>query len=181
MRTSQNRERVLSPIPSAALATLLLLFVGTGCTSWAHTSSPWEFGGGVRPAPALWEVGDEGATGHAVLGYTYLSWRDGDGHDALWEAGGQVRKPTQVFGEHERQPWIGVEGTASVLRSIYSVGAEDFSDESYGFSATALAGMPFSDSRWGPHVYAGAGLSYYGAVGINVRVGIDLQPWFLPN
>jgi hypothetical protein len=39
--------------------------------------------------------------------------------------------------------------------------------------------MPFGDSRWGPSVFGGVGISDYGAQGWNVRFGIDLQPTFL--
>jgi len=56
---------------------------------------------------------------------------------------------------------------------------DSFSDGTAGFSATALAGMPVCESRWGFDLHAGAGAGHYGSTGINIRLGVDLQPWFL--
>lgn len=149
---------------------------GGGCAAWAHTSSPWEFGGGVRVAPGLWSL-DEETTLHPVAGYTYLSF-DG-GHDGLWEAGAQVRRSTALLGP-DRDAWIGAEGTLSVLRTRYSFNGMDVTESATGLSATALFGVPVGgENRWGPNLYGGAGFSHYGAFGFNVRVGLDLQPWFL--
>lgn len=158
-------------IPTLALAALAPL---AGCMAAGHTSSPWEWGGGVRVAPALWDVGESGMTAHPAAGYTYLSF-DG-GHDALWEFGGQLRKPV---GNGARPFWIGGEATISHLRTSFSVQGTDFSSSSNGFSVTGLIGMPVGNSRWGPNVFAGAGISDYGSQGWNIRVGLDLQPSFL--
>lgn len=155
------------------------LFAGMGaCSLLGHHSSPWEFGPGVRLAPGLWAVGDQGATAHPVLGYTYLSY-DG-GHESLWEVGAQVRKPTSLFGDRgDRQPWLGGEATFSLLRDSYSFDGMDFSESNGGVSGTVLVGAPIGDGRWGPQIYGGFGLSHYGSLGINLRAGVDLQPWFI--
>jgi hypothetical protein len=128
----------------------------------------------VRVAPALWSAGESGVTVHPTLGYTYLSF-DG-GHDGLWEVGGQVRKP---IGTGARPFWIGGEATLSRLTTSYTVGTMDVSGSTNGVSATALLGVPIGDSRWGPSLFGGVGISDYGSQGWNVRVGVDLQPRFL--
>jgi len=73
-----------------ALALSVLVPLG-GCVAAGHTSSPWEWGGGVRIAPAIWGVGESGMTAHPAAGYTYLSF-DG-GHDSLWEPEDFVQLP----------------------------------------------------------------------------------------
>ncbi len=160
------------------LALVLLLGVG-GCAAAGHTSSPWEWGGGVRLAPG-WAVGDGDFTAHPMASYTYLSF-DG-GHDSLWELGGQLRKPLSAGSASTQGLWIGVEGALSYLNTVID-GVDGLidsdSDGTTGFSATALAGMPVGESRWGFNLYAGAGISHYGSTGVNIRVGVDLQPWFL--
>ena len=165
-------QRLLLRLHRVSLITLMGLL--GGCFAAGHTSSPWEWGGGVRVAPGLSTLGEGDVTVHPMASYTYLSF-DG-GHDDLWEIGAQLRRP---FGERDRQPWLGIEGAASLLRETSQFGGFDFSDSNGGFSITALAGVPFSDSRWAPNLYAGAGISHYGSTGFNIRVGIDLQPWFL--
>ena len=156
------------------LVTLSIVALSFGCATAGHTSSPWEWGGGVRIAPALWEVGDDGMTAHPMASYTYLSF-DG-GHDGLWEVGGQIRKP---MGGEDRPFWVGGEATVSHLRTTVDSDFGDFSGTSNGGSATALIGKPIGESRWNPNVYAGAGISNYGSQGWNIRLGIDLQPTFL--
>ena len=42
-----------------------------------------------------------------------------------------------------------------------------------------LLGAVVAVVSWDVNLYDGAGVSNYGGAGINVRVGIDLQPWFL--
>ena len=154
--------------------TLSLLASLGGCVAAGHTSSPWEWGGGVRLAPALWEVGESGMTAHPTVGYTYLSFEGG--HDGLWEFGGQLRKP---LGDEARPFWVGGEATISHLRTSFESFGTTFTSSSNGFSLTALVGMPVGDNRWGPSVFAGAGISDYGSQGWNIRIGLDLQPTFL--
>ena len=144
----------------------------SGCFLAGHTSSPWEFGAGFRAAPALWDAGED-LTVHPALGYTYLSF-DG-GNDQLFEVGAQVRKPLSG----DTPLWIGGEATISRLRTSIDVGGGSFSGSTNGWSLTALGGMPFGESRWGTSLFAGVGISDYGAQGWNVRFGIDLQPSFL--
>lgn len=153
---------------------LVALLPTTGCFAAGHTSSPWEWGGGVRAAPALWDVGESGMTAHPAAGYTYLSF-DG-GHDALYEVGAQIRKPID---SGARSFWVGGEFTLSRLSTSFSVGGTDFSSSTNGFSLTGLFGVPVGTSRWGPSIFAGVGISDYGAQGWNVRLGLDLQPTFL--
>ena len=114
-------------------------------------------------------------TAHPMAGYTYLSF-DG-GHDGLWEIGGQLRKPILAGGS--RPFWVGGEATLSHLRTSYEFQGTDFSENTNGFSLTGLIGMPVGDNRWGPNVFAGAGISDYGSQGWNIRLGLDLQPTFL--
>ena len=148
----------------------VLVFLA-GCMAAGHTSSPWEWGSGVRIAPALWEVGESGMTAHPAAGYTYLSF-DG-GHDALWEFGGQLRKP---MGDSARPFWVGGEATISHLRTSFSVQGTDFSSSTNGFSVTGLIGMPFGDNRWGPNVFAGIGISDYGSQGTSAWAWICSHP-----
>ena len=159
------------------LSPIALMVILSGCFAACHTSSPWEWGGGLRVAPGLGTVGEGDVTVHPMASYTYLSF-DG-GHDGLWEIGAQLRKPPTIFGERDQLPWLGIEGAASLLREEFEFGGQDFSESFGGFSITALAGVPVSSSRWGPNLYAGAGISHYGSTGVNIRVGVDLQPWFL--
>jgi hypothetical protein len=124
-------------------------------------------------APALWAAG-EGTTLHPMASYSYLSF-DG-GHDGRWEAGGQIRRSTSLFAAGGNGLWFGAEGAVGVIRTHL----EDVDTESTGGGAvTALAGIPLGEGRWGVSLYAGAGVSRYGTTGRNVRVGLDLQPWFL--
>lgn len=167
--------RICSPARSLrSLVILAALPLLGGCAVAGHTSSPWEWGGGVRVAPALWELGDAGVTAHPMASYTYLSF-DG-GNDQLWEFGAQLRKP---LGNEAQSPWIGGEAAFSRLNTSID-GAGDASDSSTnGYSFTAMIGKPFGSSRWQPSIYAGAGISDYGAQGWNIRLGVDLQPEFL--
>ena len=54
-----------------------------------------------------------------------------------------------------------------------------YSASTSGWSLSPLAGIPVGTSKWGLNFYAAAGLSHYGGNGVNVRFGVDLQPWFL--
>jgi len=153
-------------------ATLAVALGSTGCAAFAHRSSPWEFGGGVRVAPGF-PVGQGGMTVHPVVSLGYLKW-DG-GHDELYEVGGQIRRPLARPGSGSPGVWLGGEATFSVLREVGS----GFSESANGWSLSALAGIPVGASKWGLNLYAAAGLSHYGGSGVNVRFGVDLQPWFL--
>lgn len=153
------------------LALALGVVTVSGCAAAGHTSSPWEWGGGVRVAPGLWDVGDAGMTAHPMVSYTYLSFEGGN--DQLWEFGGQLRKPLGG----ERPLWLGGEATFSHLRTNFDM--TSFSGSTNGWSLTAMVGMPVGESRWQPNLYAGAGISDYGAQGWNIRLGVDLQPTFL--
>lgn len=157
-----------------SLLVLVLLLPLGGCAVAGHTSSPWEWGGGVRIAPGLWELGEGGATAHPMASYTYLSF-DG-GHDSLWEFGGQLRKP---FSAAERSLWFGGEAAFSILRTTIDFDGNSSTGSTNGWSLTALVGSPVGNSRWGPNLYAGAGISNYGSQGWNIRLGVDLQPAFL--
>lgn len=163
MRISWRRYPVL----------LLVLVSQTACFMAAHTSSPWEFGAGARLAPGF-ALGAGRTTIHPMASYTYLSF-DG-GYDGLLEGGAQVRHPVTPVGGSGF--WLGGEGAVSRLSThIKDSGAGSFATT--GWSLTALAGVPVGKSRWGLNLYAGAGVSNYGSAGKNVRVGVDLQPWFL--
>lgn len=154
------------------VAALYVVLGSTGCALNAHRSSPWEVGGGVRIAPGF-PVGQRGMTVHPAVSYTYLKW-DG-GHDDLFEVGGQVRRPLARPGSGSPGVWLGGEASFSVLREVC-----DFcSGSTKGWSFNALAGIPVGMSKWGLNLYAAAGLSHYGGNGVNVRFGVDLQPWFL--
>ena len=155
--------------PVLGRAWIVLLVAATGCAFSGHRSSPWEWGGGIRVAPG-WALGTTGLTIHPMGSATYLDW-DG-GYDLLWELGGQLRKPVSASGF-----WVG--GEAAVSRLTTSVDDSDFSASNGGWSLTAIAGVPVGQSKWGLNLYAGAGISDYGGSGTNIRVGVDLQPWFL--
>ncbi len=156
-----------------AAVSALAVVAGTGCAASAHHSSPWEYGGGIRPAPGF-ALGQQGMTVHPTIGYTYLSFTGG--HDDLFEFGAQVRRPlTRVAGGATRL-WVGGEAAFAILRTS---GSGFPSSSTNGWSLNAMAGVPVLDSRWGVNVYTAAGISHYGGSGVNVRVGVDLQPWFL--
>ena len=140
----------------------------------ALSSSAWEWGPGFRAAPGF-PLGTTGMTIHPMVSYTYLSF-DG-GHDNRYEAGGQIRKPLSPRVNGSGGFWIGLEAGVAVLSEQLDGGVD--AGSSTGPSITALAGIPVSDSRWGVNLYGGAGLSHYGSTGVQVRAGIDLQPWFL--
>jgi hypothetical protein len=153
-------------------AALYLILGSTGCAFFGHHSSPWEFGGGVRVAPGF-PVGHGGTTVHPVVSVGYMKW-DG-GHDELYEVGGQVRQRLTRPGSGSLGLWLGGEATFSVLREVGS----GWSASTNGWSLSALAGVPVGASKWGLNVYGAAGISHYGSGGVNVRFGVDLQPWFL--
>lgn len=155
------------------LSSLLVLVAVTGCAAHGHTSSPWEFGGGIRPAPGF-AVGQAGMTVHPTVGYTYLSF-DG-GKDELFEYGAQLRRPVQRTASGETRLWVGAEAVLATLRTSGS-GFPSYSTS--GWALSAMAGLPVLDSRWGVNVYGAAGITDYGSSGVNVRIGVDLQPWFL--
>lgn len=156
-----------------AVAAALAMVVGSsGCFIFGHRSSPWETGGGLRVAPGF-PVGQRGMTVHPVLSYGYLKW-DG-GHDELFEVGGQIRQPLARPGSGSTRVWLGAGASFAVLREVGS----GFSESTSGWSLDALAGMPLGSSKWGLNFFAAAGLSHYGASGVNLRLGLDLQPWFL--
>jgi hypothetical protein len=148
-----------------AVAALLVL---AGCAGRMHSSSPWIYGGGVHVAPG-YEVGTAGMTVHPTVSYTWLTYEGG--HDQLVEFGAQVRRP---LGD-QKGWWIGGEGVGAWLRESFG----SFSSNDMGWAATGLFGKPVGESKWGVHVYGGAGVSHYGSFGKNIRFGVDLQPWFL--
>lgn len=155
--------------------TLIALVALSGCLAAGHTSSPWEWGGGVRIAPGLWNVSPDGVTVHPTVGYTYLSFEGGN--DQLFELGGQIRFP---LGTSDRQLWVGGEATFSRLRTSVDVpGGGSLTGSTNGYALTGLVGLPVGSSRWGPNIFAGAGISDYGSQGWNIRLGVDLQPTFL--
>jgi hypothetical protein len=119
--------------------------------------------------------------GHAYRSRWLRCGRAHGGHDSLWELGAQIRKPVSTGGERASL-WIGAEGALSYLNTVLDPidgMIDSYSEGTTGFSATALAGMPVGESRWGFNLYAGAGVSHYGSTGVNIRLGVDLQPWFL--
>ena len=143
-------------------------------SSVASSSSDWEYGVGARIAPGF-ATGSPGVTVHPMASYSYLKF-DG-GHDDRFEFGGQLRK---ALGQSatSRGFWLGAEAAYALLRE--HIDNVDGSDNTNGFSATAMAGVPVGDaSKWNPSLYAGVGYSHYGSSGINLRLGLDLQPWFL--
>ena len=157
--------RALKVFVAVALACL------PACMAAGHHSSPWEFGGGVRVAPGF-PLGQSHFTVHPMASYTYLSF-DG-GHDNLFELGAQLRYP---LARSARHLWIGGEAAFSSLGTKISNSSLSYSTS--GWSLTALGGVPVGRSRWGFNLYAGLGVSHYGSSGVNVRLGVDLQPWFL--
>jgi hypothetical protein len=144
----------------------------TGCAASAHRSSPWEYGGSIRPAPGF-AVGQQGTTVHPVLGYTYLSF-DG-GRDEIYEYGAQVRRPVTRDANGDTKLWLGVEAALASLKTS----GTGYSFNTSGWTLSAMAGVPVLSSRWGVNAYGAAGISDFGGSGINVRFGVDLQPWFL--
>ena len=155
-------------------AAMLAVLGSTGCAAAGHTSSPWEWGGGVHITPGFVVGRDGGTTIHPAAAYTYLSFSGG--HDDLFEFGAQVRRTLSPEAKGPGKLWLGGEANFSVLRSKIS----NFpSSSTTGWSVNALAGVPVSQSKWGVNLYAGAGTSHYGSQGFNIRAGVDLQPWFL--
>lgn len=153
----------------------------SSCAAFAHRSSPWEYGPGVRLAPAMWDIGDEGTTAHPVVQYAYLN-HDG-GHESMYGGGVQIRKPTDLFAsaDQSRPNWFAIEAMAALLRDSYEFDGGDFSESNGGVAATAFFGRPVSDGEWQPSAYAGFGFSHFGGFGINIIVGVDVQPPFLVN
>jgi hypothetical protein len=146
----------------------------SGSAAAASSSSDWEWGAGLRAAPG-YPLGQTGMTIHPMGSYTYLKF-DG-GHDDRFELGGQIRRTLTPRTNGSGGLWIGAEAAGAVLRE--SLDNVDGSNNTNGWSATALLGAPVSDSKWGVNLYGGVGYSYYGGSGVNIRAGIDLQPWFL--
>jgi len=159
-RGIQPRAQVSVPSVNGAPATTRVV---------AYDSDAWEWGVGVRAAPAF-QTGSPGVTIHPMASYAYMTF-DG-GHDDRFEFGGQARKALSSF-------WLGAEAAIAVLRT--HIDNVDDTENTNGFSATALAGVPVGEARWGASIYGGAGYSHYGSSGINLRVGLDLQPWFFPR
>jgi hypothetical protein len=126
----------------------------------------------VRLAPGF-PLGHGGVTVHPVFTYEYLKW-DG-GHDDLYEFGAQLRRPLVRRPGGATGLWIGVEGAWA---SLHESGG-GFSASTSGWSLGGLAGVPIIGGRWEPSLFLAAGISDYGANGVNVRLGVDLQPWFL--
>ncbi len=148
---------------------------GAGQAAARATSGPWEKGGGVRLAPGFQLGANQALSAHPMVSYSYLTF-DG-GHDALYELGGQLRwRPTPD--RKNGGLWIGGELAAARLSTSID-GAVGNNASSNGWSLTGLVGAPVGSSRWGVHLYAGAGISNYGTSGTNLRAGVDLQPWFL--
>ena len=140
----------------------------------AVSSSSWEYGASARVAPG-YPLGQTGLTIHPMGSYSYLKF-DG-GHDDRFELGGQVRRVLSPRKNGSGGVWIGGEAAGAVLRT--SIDNFSSTQSTNGWSATALAGVPVGDSKWGVNLYGGAGVSYYGSSGVNLRAGFDLQPWFL--
>jgi hypothetical protein len=134
---------------------------------------PWEKGIGLRLAPGF-VVGGGGTTVHPTLGYTYLSFEGGN--DQLLELGGQVRRQLTPGAKGVAGFWFGGEVAVARLRTAID---DVPSISTNGWALTALAGFPLGDNKWGLNLYGGAGISHYGVQGVNLRAGIDLQPWFL--
>ncbi len=131
--------------------------------------------GGVRFAPG-WSLGDRTATIHPLVGYTYPSF-DG-GHDSLWELGVQLRTTTSRLGD--RGAWLGGEVGFAHLSTVIDESGGSTSEGFNSFMIGGFAGVPVSDNEWNPSVFAGAGLTRFGGSnGINLRVGVDVQPPFL--
>jgi hypothetical protein len=153
------------------LALVVAVISLSGCYSAAHSSSPWEYGWGLKAAPG-YPMGNKGVTVHPAVSFTYLSF-DG-GHDELYEIGGQIRKPLNTA----NKLWVGGELMLAKLRTEVD-DYDDFSESTNGWSLNALLGMPIGQSRWGVNLFVSAGICNYGSSGKNLRAGIDLQPWFL--
>lgn len=142
--------------------------------SQASSSSSWEWGAGAHIAPGF-ETGSPGVTLHPMASYSYLKF-DG-GHDDRFEFGGQIRKALGQTAS-SRGFWIGAQPAFAILRThVDNVPTESTN----GWSLTALAGVPVSDAKWGASFFGGAGVSHYGSTGVNLRAGLDLQPWFMKS
>ena len=158
------------------VATVMFVGLGaSGCASAGHHSSPWEWGGGVFLAPG-WAVNDARTTTvHPLASWTYLDF-DG-GNDQIFSLGGQLRQHFGTRAGGGGAFWIGAEGAWSRLRTSIDDGPTASTN---GWSAWGLVGVPVGQSRWGFNVYGGAGISDFGpGHGTNIRLGVDLQPWFL--
>jgi hypothetical protein len=143
-------------------------------TAARAASGPWESGVGIRLAPGFPLGSNQAFSAHPTVSYSYLSF-DG-GHDALYEVGGQLRwrpRPQQKNGGL----WVGGEVAAARLSTSIDGALNNTSNN--GWSLTGLIGAPVGSSRWGVNLYGAAGISNYGTRGTNLRVGVDLQPWFL--
>jgi len=140
-------------------------------TTQAASSSDWEYGVGFHAAPAI-STNSPGLTIHPMVSYAYLKF-DG-GHDDRILFGGQVRK---ALSSAMTAPWIGAEAAAGFIRT--HIDDIDDTDNTGGFSVSALGGIPVSESRWRASLFAGVGYSYFDGGGINLRVGLDLQPGFM--
>ena len=134
-----------------------------------HDSGITEWGPGVRatvpiglhtPRAALQPMGS----------YTRLMY-DG-GHENRFEVGAQGRyllasKPT------DRPMWVGAELAYAWLKDEYDGGSGSYD----GPSATALFGLPLTKSPLNPTLVGGVGVTHYSNTGMNLRLGITINPF----
>lgn len=147
---------------------------GAGCVSTVsvegHNSSPWELGPSIRFTYPM-STRLQGTTFNPMASYTYLHY-DG-GHEDRFEAGAQVRRYSGRAGNPVSGFWFGAEAAAAVLRDNFTGGSESYT----GGSLTALVGIPVSEGKRAIQIVGGAGWSYYGSAGKNVRLGIEFNPF----
>jgi hypothetical protein len=131
-----------------------------------------EWGVGVHAAPVIATL-SPGVTVHPMVSYTYFNF-DG-GHDDRFELGGQVRKSFSGMGP--RGLWVGGEAAYALFRT--HIDNVDDTDNTNGWSAAALLGIPVGDAVRNASVFGALGLADYGGSSFIFRLGFDWQPSFM--
>ena len=160
--------------PARLLGLAAILVAAAGCATVeananGETSSPWVWGPGVRVLGQ--RTLDAPGTTLNPMGVYNLYFQDGGTVHRL-EAGAQVRKYSDPADNSFAGFWYGGEAAVGWLHDRFEGGTSSHFGGSFG----PVVGIPVRRGAKPVHMIAGAGLSHYGSLGYNVRLGVEFKP-----
>ena len=157
--------------PARLLGLAAILMAAPGCASIevsgnTETSSPWVYGPGVRFLD--YRAMNAPRTSLNPMAVYNLYFQEG-GTVHRFEAGAQMRKYSDSTNASFAGLWFGGEAAVGYLHDRYEGGTSNHFGASFG----PAAGLPLRGGAKPVHLIGATGLSYYGSLGFNARIGVE--------
>lgn len=124
----------------ASVGIICCLVMGMmGCATVSGVSeSPMRYGVGVNMTPGL-QLGNSNSSAHLQIGYAYVPFKGGGGHNNFFQAGAQYR---YAFSKNAPEGfWAGAEATYVGIRNKYK--SSSTKQTANGFTVGAIGGYRF--------------------------------------